>query len=246
METETFNEGRVQGVEMLWQQLPFAVAQFLIEGKLVYQNPAALSFFETLPASMENPQDHFLCQFVDREQDKSALKQVQGGKKLQCRGGLYTQQGPQWISLDLPRTKDPVTSENIILHSVQDISNIINACLETNQAAMKGEFITVMANKIHTPLHQIVGYLDLLALTMLSKDQLETIKEVQKLPALLMLIINDLLDFSMLKSCQVQVERVGFSMTGVCNGCIAASKSNAAEKGLMLQSHIASDLPPRS
>jgi signal transduction histidine kinase/CheY-like chemotaxis protein len=241
---ETFNEGTVRGVGML-MHLPFAVSQFSIDGNLMYQNPAALSYFGTPPATLENPQDLFLCQFVDRELGKSALKQVQEGNNYSVEVELYTQLGPRWFSVDLRRTRDPVTSEYIILHSARDISDIVNAREETNRAAMKSEFIAVMAHEIRTPLHQIVGYLDLLALTKLSKEQLGTIKEVQSSTSLLMSIVNDLLDFSKLESCQVQVESVSFSMTGVCNGCIAAAESDATEKGLTLRSHIASDVPPK-
>jgi hypothetical protein len=90
---EAFHEGTVRGVGML-RYLPFAVTQFSMEGNLVFQNPAAMSFFGTPPAT-ENPQDHFLRRFVDQELGKSALKQVQEGNNYSSEMELYTQLGPR-------------------------------------------------------------------------------------------------------------------------------------------------------
>jgi signal transduction histidine kinase/CheY-like chemotaxis protein/PAS domain-containing protein len=160
----------------------------------------------------------------------------------------YTQQQQplqqKWFNVLLRRTRDPVTSEYAILYIARDISDIVKARKETSQAALKSEFLDVMAHEIRTPLHQIVGHVDLLEDSILSKEQLESVQQIQSSSSLLMSIINDLLDCSKLEYGQVQVENVTFALDGVVQGCIAAIRPQTQKKGIGLSCHVHSSCAP--
>jgi hypothetical protein len=162
------------------------------------------------------------------------------GNSNQCAKIYEQQQQPpqqRWFNVLLRRTRDPVTSEYAILYIARDISDIVKARKESAQAALKSEFLDVMVHEIRTPLHQIVGHVDLLEVSILSKEQLESVQQIQSSSSLLVSTINDLLDCSKLEYGQVQVENVTFALDGVVQGCIAAIRPQTQKKGIGLSCH---------
>lgn len=233
---DQFNQSSLRGMEML-RHLPLAVSQFDMEGKKVYQNPEASNTF----GSSEDAT--FLTRFVDREIGKCALKKAQEGNDHSVETELYTQSGSRSFAISVRRAKDPVTGDHIILDSARDITEVIKARKQTKEASLRSEFMAVMAHEIRTPLHQIIGYIDLLELTPLSKSQLEKVKMVQESTALLIMIINDLLDYTKLEEGRLQIAKMNFAAKGVLDGCIAAVESECEQKGLKLVSLLTEDLP---
>ena len=228
-----------RGLEML-RHLPLAVCKFDMQGNLVYQNPEASSVFGT-PESVDR--GSFLARFVDREVGRTMLEKVQAGNDYNVEAEHYTKHGPKWFNVSVRKSRDPVTADSIILYSARDISEVRQARKDSTEANLKSEFMAVMAHEIRTPLHQIIGYADLLELTQLSNDQLEHVKMIQNSTGLLMAIINDLLDYSKLEDGKLQLERICFDPKGVFNGCVAAFEKEAEEKGLALHGQLSDDLP---
>jgi signal transduction histidine kinase len=229
-----------RGVEIL-RHLPLAVCQFDVEGTLLYQNPEALSVFGT-PAH-DDERSICLARFVDRELGEGALETVQEENDYNVEAEQYTNTGPKWFNVSLRKSRDPVTSETVIIYSARDITEICQARKDTTQANLKAEFMAVMAHEIRTPLHQIIGYTDLLELTDLSAEQFDQLEMIQSSTGLLMAIINDLLDYSKLENGQLQLENICFPTRGILQGCMAAIEGQAKEKGLKLFSHFSDDLP---
>eukprot|EP00545_Synedropsis_sp_CCMP1620_P013647 CAMPEP_0119009436 /NCGR_PEP_ID=MMETSP1176-20130426/4361_1 /TAXON_ID=265551 /ORGANISM="Synedropsis recta cf, Strain CCMP1620" /LENGTH=592 /DNA_ID=CAMNT_0006961953 /DNA_START=57 /DNA_END=1835 /DNA_ORIENTATION=+ len=235
-DSKKIDQSSIRGVEML-RHLPLAVCKFDMKGKKMYQNPEAVNLFGSSEEST------FVSRFVDRAIGKTALQQVQGGNDYKVETELYTQSGPRWFAISVRRAKDPVTGDHIVLDSVQDITEIIQARKESKQASLKSEFTAVMAHEIRTPLHQIIGYMDLLELTTLSGPQLENVRMVQDSTALLIAIINDLLDYSKLEEGRLQLENMSFDSRGILDGCIAAVEPECEQKGLKLVSMLLENLP---
>jgi signal transduction histidine kinase len=85
----------------------------------------------------------------------------------------------------------------VILSSARDITDVIEAKKEADAANMqKSEFIAVMAHEIRTPLHQVVGFIELLGMTKLNKEQAGFVRLLQGAAMSLMAVINDLLDYT--------------------------------------------------
>jgi signal transduction histidine kinase/CheY-like chemotaxis protein len=245
-------ESTVRDLEML-RHLPFSVCQYSLDGKLIYQNPEAARVFGTtsstsLPSESshsgtDEASNEFLHLFVDSDLGKATLEQARSGQEVSGEIEYLTQQGPKWFSVGLRRTRDPVSSQSVILFSARDISEIRKARKETSRAELKSEFMAVMAHEIRTPLHQIVGYLDLLEMSRLTAEQLEHLRQVQSSTSLLMSIINDLLDYSKLECGQVQTEAVNFALEGLVEGCVASVRPEADRKMLTLQSQLDDNVP---
>ena len=147
------------------------------------------------------------------------------------------QRQERWFNVLLRKARDPITSDFVILFIARDITDIVRARKDSVRAAMKSEFLDVMAHEIRTPLHQIVGYMDLLEADskQLSNDQLNHINQVQSSCALLMAIINDLLDCSKLEYGQIQIETISFALPKLVDGCLAAIGPQIQSKGLQLK-----------
>ena len=239
-DSREIDQSSTRGVEIL-RHLPLAVCQFDIEGTLLYQNPEALSVFGT-PAQGDE-QCMCLARFVDKELGKAALEKVQEGNDYNVEAEQYTNAGPKWFNVSLRKSRDPVTSESVIIYSARDITEICQARKDTTQANLKSEFMAVMAHEIRTPLHQIIGYTDLLELTDLGAEQLDQVKMIQSSTGLLMAVINDLLDYSKLENGKLQLENICFATRGILQGCMAAMEGEAEEKGLKLHSRFSDDLP---
>jgi signal transduction histidine kinase/CheY-like chemotaxis protein len=245
LDRTSIEEGAVRGVEML-RHLPFAVSEYELEGKQVYQNPEAARMFrakEANAANSDQPREDLLSLFVDLELGKNALRKVQTGADFNGEVELFALDGPRWYSVGLRRTRDPVKSGHVIIFSARDISEIINARRETTRAAMKSEFMAIMAHEIRTPLHQMVGYLDLLESSNLKPDQTGFLSQIQSASSMVLAIINDLLDYSKMECGQLQIEKVNFALEGLVEGCLASIKPEAERKMLTLQCHLDENVP---
>jgi len=219
----------VRSVEML-RHLPLAVCQFELTGKMMYQNPEAYSLFGT----PDEDHDNFLSRFVDRETGKNILTKVQEGNDYTTETELYTKMGPLWFSVSVRRAKDPITSDFTILWNARDITDIIQARKEKDRASLKSEFYAVIAHEIRTPLHQIIGFMDLLELTELTTAQIETIKVIQNSTSLLMCIINDLLDWTKLENGKLRLENISFTLEDLLHGCVEAVEVDVERKNLTM------------
>lgn len=116
----------------------------------------------------EQKQDHicFLCRFVEQQ-----LGGGGGGQDFSGEAQQTTKKGPQWSSVKIQRSKDPVTEDSVILYSARDITDVVLAKNEADQANLeKSEFTAVMGHEIRTPLHQVVGSVDLLSGTQLTAE----------------------------------------------------------------------------
>jgi PAS domain S-box-containing protein len=237
-DSREIDQSLTRGVEML-RHSPLTMCQFDMNGNLIYQNPLSISVFGT----PDEDKGIFLARFVDRKLGNAMLEKVQEDNDYAVEAELYTKGSPKWFSVSVRKCKDPVSSESFILYSANDISEARQARQDTTQANLKSEFMAVVAHEIRTPLHQIVGYMDLLKLTQLSDQQVEQVHVVQTSTASLMVIINDLLDYTKLENGKLQLENICFATRGVLNGCVAAVEREAEEKGLVLHSHLFDELP---
>lgn len=200
-------------------------------------------------------QNDILRRFVDVELGRRAIQTVREGidfstetqlfvqplltdaKQISCPSDSSTIE-QRWFNVLLRRTRDSISSEYVILLIARDISEIVRARQQITQAATKSEFLDVMAHEIRTPLHQIIGHVDLLEHSPLDEAQLESVQQVQSSSSMLMSIINDLLDCSKLEYGHVQLENVTFSLERLVNGCIASMRPQAQKKGITLSSEI--------
>jgi PAS domain S-box-containing protein len=234
---EQVDKESLRGVEML-RHLPVAVCQFDMEGRVMYQNPESFELFgSSVEESESNDENPFISRFKDEALGKKALKAVSKGCRDYCiEAQQHTKKGLRWFSISLKMSKDPVTSESVILYNARDITELIEAKRES-------EFFAVVAHEIRTPLHQVVGFLELLSQTELVGPQEEYVGLMQSSSMSLMSVINDLLDFTRIESGKLQLESIPFEVKGVMEGCQQVVLPRAKQKGVNLNCKIPVGLP---
>ena len=112
---------------------------------------------------------------------------------------------------------------------------------EANRA--KSMFLASMSHEIRTPMNGVIGMLQLLAKTSLTKQQ-RHYREVALLSAEFQLsIINDILDFSKIESEKLSLESFEFSLSQTMEGLIQVLTGQAQGKGLKLSLFVDPSLP---
>jgi len=75
------------------------------------------------------------------------MNQVGEGDDYRVEAQLHTLDGPRWFALDVRRSRDPITANMNILYSAQDITSVVQAKKEADQAnSVKDEFFAIMVS----------------------------------------------------------------------------------------------------
>ena len=109
----------------------------------------------------------------------------------------------------------------------------------------KSRFLAAMSHEVRTPMTAILGMTDLALAEPLSppiRDALETVKESG---AVLLELIDEILDFSRIEAGAVTLESISFDLRHAVDQVVRIFAVRAAGKRLRLVSALAADLPPR-
>ena len=133
----------------------------------------------------------------------------------------------------------------------RDISERKRAELELQQALKAAEeasharrdFIISASHDIRTPIHIIIGMLDMTLDTDLTENQRSLIDSARMRAETLHLLSNDLLDFSKIDSGQVDLEPCDFDLRDFLASNMKPFETEASEKGLAFDCTVAPDVP---
>ena len=280
----------VRAVEAL-RHLPVSVAQFNLDGSILFRNSEDLKEFSNQDNSDDSDASEVSSEalsplherFVSQEIAEKLCEEVKKGKDVdielqqRVRGGQLlgsNHKEAPWYAIKLRLVKDPVTSKDVILYIAQNITDRVLAKREKSEAdranTAKSEFLAVMgrylqmnilhyrisiaytyfspiiaiprtifiAHELRTPLHQVIGWIDLLGQTQLNDEQGEFLSLMEASALHFMAIINDMLDFTKFEAGALELESIPFEPHSVLEGSLAAINGGAQSKNIKLSSDI--------
>jgi CheY-like chemotaxis protein/HPt (histidine-containing phosphotransfer) domain-containing protein len=120
------------------------------------------------------------------------------------------------------------------LESAKDIA--------TQASLSKSEFLANMSHEIRTPMNGVLGMLELLRDTDMSRTQWELVETAHNSAESLLDIINDILDFSKLEAEKIEVEKVSFNLGVLVEEVSTLLSRRAFTKNLELNCFLPPDL----
>lgn len=109
----------------------------------------------------------------------------------------------------------------------------------------KSHFLATISHELRTPMHGMLGMLDLLLNASPNEQQRKFIQTAKRSGQNLLEIINDVLDLSKLESGRVEVERRDFDLRGLVAETTAIMSKKADAKKIVYNASIAENLPER-
>ncbi len=113
---------------------------------------------------------------------------------------------------------------------------------EANKA--KSDFLARMSHEIRTPMNGILGFIDMVQQTDLTRFQRSQLEKADRAGQTLMLIINDILDLSKVEAGKMTLEHKAFHVPNVLTICTDIVRKAADDKNILLTLDIAAACPP--
>ena len=107
----------------------------------------------------------------------------------------------------------------------------------------KAGFLAAMNNEVSTPMHGVVGMVDLVLHTNLDDRQRSMLQTVRGAGQTLIKVINDILDFAKIDAGQLEIQSSDMSIRSIVEDVVASVSQAAAQKGIKLVTSVDPNIP---
>ncbi len=134
------------------------------------------------------------------------------------------------------------------MRNISETKAAEQALIDAKQAAeeaniAKTAFLANMSHEIRTPMNGVLGLLDVLRRTELTKEQIEYTDIISRSGHTLLKILSDILDLSKIESGKLQVHAEPCDLKKIIRNSVDLFSASANEKGLTLNSSYDANLP---
>lgn len=157
---------------------------------------------------------------------------------------IFLRKGADKLNKSLIETFANTTA--IAIHRMQLEDELHKARIEAEFASrVKSQFLSNMSHEIRTPLNGIIGMIEILKDTCLDKEQVKFLNLGKESARTLVLIIDDILDYSKIESGKMELNRDYFNLYKKIETTISIFDHSARTKGVELTYSINPKVPQK-
>jgi len=210
------------------------------KGNILYHNPSVEDTLGHAPGSLVNQNffDYIEPETLDdlkKEFEKSTTKPYDESIEFRflCRDSTY-----RYLEFNSINLKHKEGFEGLIL-DCRDITQRKRDAEELLRAQKaKEQFLANMSHEIRTPINGIAGMANLLSASTSNEDREKYINAIKNSTENLKVIINDILDLSVIESGKLKLEKIGFNIKYQLGAVIDTFQFQCNEKGIDLNFKI--------
>lgn len=210
-------------------------------GKILYHNPSVEETLGHAPSSLIGKT---FFDFIEPETLKTFQKEFEKSTtkpydesiefRFLCKDGSY-----KYLDFNSINLKHKEGVEGLIL-DCRDITQRKRDAEELLRAQKaKEQFLANMSHEIRTPINGIAGMVNLLSESTSEEDRTNYLNAIKNSTENLKVIINDILDLSVIESGKLKLEKIGFNIKYQLGAVIDTFHYQCKEKGIELNYSIA-------